>query len=101
MRRGYSLYSGFSGKSGKRLAGGGFDDTGTRRNHLLRRDVDRDMLLLLGGETQMTRESKAIELLHRVMGYYLGDFTGADEIGELLNEIGVFLTETEAKEKGL
>ena len=60
-------------------------------------------------KTTSTREAKAIDFLHqvlkavdflhRVMGYYIGDFNGSDEIRELLNEIEAFLTETEVEKR--
>jgi len=52
-----------------------------------------------GGESPMTREAKAIELLHRVLNYFVGEFAFPEKMERLLEEIEVFLTEIEAEER--
>ena len=53
------------------------------------------MLLFLGGEPLVTREAKAIELLSRVLNYFVGEFAFPEKMERLLVEIEAFLTEIE------
>jgi len=61
--------------------------------------VDRDLILLLGGAQPMTREAKAVELLTRVLDYFLGEIAFPEKMERLLGEIEAFLTEIEAEER--
>lgn len=45
----------------------------------------------------MTREAKAIELLHRVLNYFLGGIAFPEKMELLLDEIEAFLTEIESE----
>ena len=45
----------------------------------------------------MTREAKAVELLHRVLNYFVGEFAFPEKMERLLGEIEAFLTEIEAE----
>jgi len=47
----------------------------------------------------MTREEKAIELLHRVLNYFLGEIAFPEKMELLLGEIEAFLTDIEAEER--
>ncbi|NCD04382.1 MAG: hypothetical protein EOM00_15645 [Clostridia bacterium] len=69
--------------------------------HIIAGDYDgrRNLLLLLAGEPPMTREEKAVELLHRVLNYFLGEFAFPEKMERLLGEIEDFLTEIEAEKK--
>jgi len=51
------------------------------------------------GEEKMTREEKAIELLHRVLNYFLGEIAFPEKMELLLGEIEAFLTDIEAEER--
>ena len=53
--------------------------------------------MLLDGEPPMTRESKAVELLTRVLDYFLGEIAFPEKMERLLGEIEAFLTEIEAE----
>ena len=55
------------------------------------------MLLLLGAP--MTREAKAVELLHRVLNYFVGEFAFPEKMERLIGEIEAYLTEIEAEER--
>ena len=55
------------------------------------------MLLLLGAP--MTREAKAVELLTRVLDYFLGEIAFPEKMERLLGEIEAFLTEIKAEER--
>ena len=52
-----------------------------------------------GGESPMTRETEAVELLHRVLNYFVGEFAFPEKMERLLEEIEVFLTDLEAEER--
>src|SRR5574343_226080 len=52
-----------------------------------------------GGESPMTRETEAVELLHRVLNYFVGEFAFPEKMERLLEEIEVFLTDIEAEER--
>ena len=52
-----------------------------------------------GGESPMTRETKAVGLLHRVLDYFLGGIAFPEKMERLLGEIEAFLTEIEAEER--
>jgi hypothetical protein len=45
----------------------------------------------------MTREAEAVELLHRVLNYFVGEFAFPEKMERLLGEIEAFLTEIEAE----
>ena len=45
----------------------------------------------------MTREEKAIELLSRVLNYFVGEFAFPEKMECLLGEIEAFLTEIESE----
>ena len=47
----------------------------------------------------MTREAKAVELLHRVLNYFVGEFAFPEKMERLLGEIEAFLTEIEAEKE--
>lgn len=47
----------------------------------------------------MTREAKAVELLTRVLDYFLGEIAFPEKMERLLGEVEAFLTEIEAEER--
>jgi len=47
----------------------------------------------------MTHEAEAVELLHRVLNYFVGEFAFPEKMERLLEEIEVFLTDLEAEER--
>ena len=47
----------------------------------------------------MTREAKAVELLTRVLDYFLGGIAFPEKMERLLGEIEAYLTEIEAEDR--
>ena len=47
----------------------------------------------------MTHEAKAVELLTRVLDYFLGEFAFPEKMERLLGEIKAYLTDIEAEER--
>jgi len=45
----------------------------------------------------MTHEAEAVELLHRVLNYFVGEFAFPEKMERLLGEIEAFLTEIESE----
>lgn len=63
------------------------------------RKVEAAIRKARGGESPMTHEAEAVELLHRVLNYFVGEFAFPEKMERLLEEIEVFLTDIEAEER--